>query len=209
MSPLTASLMAIGVGSAAGLRPYFTAFMLAAFGMAVPAYGPEFLQSTAGSIPETIANPWVLGISGALAFADLVIDKILGINLPMEAINQFLRPILGALLGAQLGAEAGPTMAVVTALLGGGAAAPVSIGKGAVTAGMTAILPEPISQVLRSLGEDAAALVLVVAAVLAPLLAALLGIVLVVAAVFLFLMIQRALRSLSKTHTARASSPLR
>ena len=47
--------MAIGSGSAAGLRPYFTVLALGIAGLAIPDTAPEMIASAARQIPEQIA----------------------------------------------------------------------------------------------------------------------------------------------------------
>lgn len=196
MDPVTASLMAIGTGSATGLRPYFTVFALSLAGITVPEDAPGFIANTAGQIPESIANPWVLVICAVLALGDGGLDKILGLNLPLETINQVLRPIFGALVGVQLGMDAGVASAVTSGVLGLGTATPVSLGKGSLTAGLTAVFPEPVSQFLRSLIEDFGAFALVILALVLPFLAAFLGVVMVVIGIALFFLFRKALRSM-------------
>lgn len=194
---ITAALMAIGAGSASGLRPYLTVLLLGLARLLVPQDAvPPIVGQALAQIPEFLTSPWILGICAVLAIGDGGIDKVLGLNLPLEPINQILRPVLGALIGLQLGLGSGAPTATVTAVLGGAAALPVSLGKASLTAGLTAIFPEPISQVLRSLIEDFGAVGLVVAAVLAPIIAAVLGLVAVGIGIALFVIFRRAYRAM-------------
>ncbi|MGY5766041.1 DUF4126 domain-containing protein [Brachybacterium sp. DNPG3] len=150
MDGITSSLMAIGSGSASGLRPYLTVLILSIAGMTIPDDAPLLIGVAAAQIPPLLANPWVAGLCALLAIGDCGIDKVLGLNLPFEALNQIIRPIFGALVGMQLGSTAGPEFAVLNTMLGVGTATPVSLGKGSLTAGLTAAFPEPVSQVVRS-----------------------------------------------------------
>jgi hypothetical protein len=70
LDPLTASLMAIGSGSAAGLRPYFTVLALGIAGLVIPDTAPDMIASAARQIPESITNPWVLAICAVLAIGE-------------------------------------------------------------------------------------------------------------------------------------------
>lgn len=211
MDPLTASLMAIGSGSAAGLRPYFTVLALGIAGLAIPDTAPEMISSAARQIPESITNPWVLGICAVLAIGEAGVDKIPFLNLSMESISVWLRPIFGALVGIGLGANSGVEVAILTGLLGAGSALSVSLGKSSVTAA-TNVVPEPITQWIRSLIEDFGALILVFAAVLLPVLAAVLGLAAVLIGFFLYRMFRKVYRSMKnrfgsvKEHQAAAQA---
>ncbi|MEG2714084.1 MAG: DUF4126 domain-containing protein [Glutamicibacter sp.] len=197
MDPLTASLMAIGSGSAAGLRPYFTVLALGIAGLAIPDSAPEMIASAARQIPASIANPWVLAICAVLAIGEAGLDKIPFLNLSMESVSVWLRPVFGALVGLGLGANSGAEVAVLTGLLGAGSALSVSLGKSSVTAATNAV-PEPITQWMRSLIEDLGALVLVAAAVLVPVLAAVLGLVAIAIGFFLYRIFRKAYRSMKR-----------
>ncbi|WP_159611555.1 DUF4126 domain-containing protein [Glutamicibacter sp. JC586] len=198
MDPLTASLMAIGSGSAAGLRPYFTVLALGLAGLLIPDTAPDWLATTANQIPQSLSNPWVLGICAVLAIGEAGLDKIPFLNLSMETVSVWLRPIFGALVGVGLGANSSVEVAVLTGLLGGGSALSVSLGKSSVTAASNVVL-EPLTQWVRSLIEDFGALVLVFAAVLLPVLAALLGILAIVIGFLLYRMFRRVYRSLKQS----------
>lgn len=195
---VTAALIAIAGGSAAGLRPYFTILGLGLAGMIPLDAAPDVFDSTIAAIPDIISNPWVLGICAILAVLDAGVDKVIGINLPWEAMNSFLRPILAVALGAAIGWDNGTGQAIILGVLSGASALPVSLGKGATTAGLTAVFPEPTSQVVRSLGEDIAAVVMVVLTVLAPILAVIVAIAAIALGIMAFLAFRKAYRSLRR-----------
>lgn len=113
-------------------------------------------------------------------------------------MNSVLRPLLGLALGAAIGWDTGTGSAIIMGILAGGAALPVSLGKGATTAGLTAVFPEPVSQVVRSVIEDASVVVIMLLALLAPIIAALAGIAAAVFGVLLFFTFRRAYRSLRR-----------
>jgi len=198
LDPLTASLMAIGSGSAAGLRPYFTVLALGLAGLLIPDTAPQWLASTADQIPESITNPWVLGICAVLSIGEAGLDKIPFINLSMETVSVWLRPVFGALVGVGLGANSSVEVAVLTGLLGAGSALSVSLGKSSVTAASN-VVPEPITQWVRSLIEDFGAPLLVLTTVLLPVLAALLGIAAIAIGFLLYRMFRKTYRALKQT----------
>ena len=194
MDAMTAMLMSIGTGTASGLRPYLTVLVMSVAGLAVPDSTGGFLHQVDAAIPPAIANPWVAVICLVLALGDGGLDKVIGVNLPLEGINQVLRPVFGVLVGVGLGSQVNAGTMVVAGLLGGATALPVSLGKGGATAGSTALAPSATLQVLRSIGEDIGAVVLAVLAIVAPLLAAVLALAVVVMAVKVVVMVRRALR---------------
>lgn len=195
MEALTASLMAIGSGSAAGLRPYFTVFTLGLAGLAIPDDSPTIVSSTVNQIPDSIANPWVLAICAILAIGETGVDKIPYLNISMDTVSMWLRPIFGSLVGLGLGADSGIAVSAVTTVLGVGTSLPVSLGKGGTTAA-TNVSPEPVTEWIRSLFEDFGALILVVAAIVLPILAAFLGLIAVGIGITLFIMFRKAYKAM-------------
>lgn len=194
MDALTATLMSIGTGTAAGLRPYLTVLLLAAAGLAIPDSATGVLHQVDSAVPTAIANPWVLGVCLVLALGDGGLDKIIGVNLPLEGLNQVLRPVFGALVGVGIGSQVDVGTAIVSGIIGGASALPVSLGKGGMTAGMTMTVPSPSLQVVRSVTEDITAVVTALAALLLPLLGAVLGILLIGTGVALVVVFRKARR---------------
>lgn len=195
MDPLTASLMSIGSGSAAGMRPYFTVFVLGFAALVMPEGAPGIVTTAVEQIPGSIANPWVVGICAILALADFLGGKVPWLDLSLEPITAWLRPVLGSLVGMQLGVESGAATAVFTTALGAGTSIPVSLGKTSATAATTAA-SGGFADWIRSLFEDASAFVLVVAAVLVPIFAAFLGLIAVAIGIVLFLLFRKAYRAM-------------
>lgn len=183
---ITASLMAIATGSAAGLRPYFTVFFLGLTKVLTPDAAPHLIADAVNLIPEQLTNPWVLGVTGLIGVCEFLVDKFQFLDSAWDTLQGVLRPVFGALVGLQLGAESGSTAAMISGVvLGGGSAATVSMGKSMLRAVIN-ILPEPVSNFLTSLGEDAAATVLLVCALIVPVLAGVLGALLAVGAAVVF-----------------------
>lgn len=195
MEPVTASLMAIGSGSAAGLRPYFTVFALSLAGLAVPDDASSIVAKSVDQIPDSIANPWVLTICAILALAEFASGKFPAVDLVLEPISAWVRPLFGALVGMQLGVDSGSVTAAFTTLLGAGTSLPVSLGKTSATAATT-VASGGAMDWLRSLFEDSSALILVVAAILLPILAAFLGLIAVGIGITLFIVFRRAYRAM-------------
>ncbi len=143
-----AHLFAIGVVLAwlAGIRVYLTVFGVGIAG----AFGwldlPQALQAT--------QSPWVIGVSGVLAAAEFLADKIPGVDSGWDLLHTLLRVPVGAFLAAatlsgdgQLGAGAlatGAGVALTSHLLKSGSRALINTS------------PEPISNWTASASEDIA-----------------------------------------------------
>lgn len=180
----TAALLAIASGTASGLRPYFVVFTLGLVKALVPldAAGPA--AGVIEAIPPMLAEPWLLIVVAVLAIGDTLVDKVAYLDSAWDGIHAVLRPLFAAALGLGIGAEHGTAVAVGTAVAGGVTAAGVSLGKMTTRAAVN-LLPEPVSNVLVSLGEDATAIVLLVLAFLLLPLAAILAALLLVGAIVL------------------------
>lgn len=207
MDPLTAALMSIGTGTAAGLRPYLTVLVLSVTGLAIPASATGVLHQVDSAVPTAIASPWVAVVCLVLALGDGGLDKVIGLNLPLETVNQVLRPVFGALVGVGIGSQVDVGTAIVAGIAGGASALPVSLGKGALTAGSTAVLPSPTLQVVRSVGEDLGALGLVLLSLVLPLIAAVLGLIVIGLAVWVVLRVRRALACRRAVRAAGYAAP--
>lgn len=192
---VTASLMAIATGSAAGLRPYFTVFFLGLAKLITPDTAPSVIADAIALIPDSLTNVWVLVITGLIALCEFLVDKFQFLDSAWDVLQGILRPIFGALVGLQIGAEAGTEAAITGAVLGGGSAAFVGLGKSMLRAVIN-MFPEPVSNFLTSLGEDTAVVVILMCAIFLPLVAAFLGVLLAALAIFL-------VRRLGKRHKVR------
>jgi hypothetical protein len=165
---------AFGLSGAAGLNAYLPLLVSAALDrLGVVELGAPFdeLSSTAG-----------LSVLGALCVADLVGDKIPGVDHVLHLVGVVVAPIAGAILFAgQTGLETDiPTTAA--AVLGAVTAGSLHAGRAAVRPASTATTAG-VGNPFLSLGEDAASLVLTVAAFALPLLALVLVLALFLAVV--------------------------
>lgn len=146
-----AQVFALGVTLAwlAGIRAYLTVFGLGVAGW----FGWLELP---GAL-ELCASPWVLGVSGLLAAVEFFTDKIPGVDSGWDLFQTLLRVPAGAFLASA--ALAGPEgeMSLGWAAAGGGAA----LLSHALKSGTRALIntsPEPVSNVVTSVGEDTLAL---------------------------------------------------
>ena len=204
---VSTALVAIGTGSAAGLRPYFTVFFLGVAKLLIPADAPGAISGVITQIPDIVADPWVLGITGVLAVGEFLVDKFQFFDQAWDVIHSVLRPVFGALIGLQVGDEYGTTAMVTGAVLGGATATGVSLGKSTLR-GLVNLLPEPVTNVLTSLGEDTAAVIVLIGVVVPPL-AALVGLVMLGIGIWLFVKLRRVFTAAKARLSGNGSTPAR
>ena len=142
-----AHLFAVGVMLAwlAGIRAYLTVFGVGVAGALGWLDLPPALEAT--------TSPWVLGVSGALAVAEFLADKIPGIDSAWDLLQTLARVPAGAFLAA---AALSPDGDLGAGMLATGAG--VALASHAVKAGSRALLntsPEPVSNWTASVTEDA------------------------------------------------------
>ena len=146
-----AHLFAVGVVLAwlSGVRVYLTVFGVGIAGSLGWLELPTALQAT--------QSPWVLGVCGVLTVGEFFADKIPGVDSGWDLLQTLLRVPAGAFLASA--ALAGPDgdMSMGWAVAGGGAA----LLSHALKSGTRALInasPEPVSNVVTSVGEDTVAL---------------------------------------------------
>ena len=132
----------------AGWRLY--AAVLAA-GLAVR-FGPFGLPGELAGL-AVLGNWWVLGVALLGTIAELLVDKVAWLDSAWDAVHTLVRPVGGALLALAVVTPDNGALAVVTLLLGGGAA----LASHAAKAGTRAVVnasPEPVSNIVTSVAED-------------------------------------------------------
>lgn len=143
----TAHVFAIGVLLAwlAGIRAYLTVFGVGIAGLMGWLELPPALQ--------VAQSPWVLGTSGALAIAEFFADKIPGVDSAWDLLQTLLRIPAGAFLAAAALSPDGHLGAGMLAT-GAGVALTSHLLK-AGTRGLINSSPEPASNWIASVSEDA------------------------------------------------------
>lgn len=141
-------LFAIGILLAwlAGIRVYLTVFGIGLAGFLGWLQLPEAMQAA--------QSPWVLGISGTLAVAEFLADKIPGVDSVWDLLHTLLRVPAGAFLAA---AAISPDGHLGAGMLATGAG--VALTSHLLKSGSRALLntsPEPLSNWTASATEDAA-----------------------------------------------------
>ena len=148
MNPLQTLGLALGAGFSSGLNLYAT---IATLGL-LQRYGVIHLPPSL----QVLSHPWILGIALALYAIEFLADKIPYVDTIWDAVHTVIRPPAAALLAYSAAGAAAPEWRWGAALLAGGVAL-TSHGTKASTRAAVNTSPEPFSNWLLSLGEDALA----------------------------------------------------
>lgn len=185
MDQLTTTIAATVLSSSSGLRAYLPLFAL---GLAV----------VAGVVPldhgyGILTNPLVLGALGVLSILEIVADKIPGVDHVSDVIHTVVRPIMGAVIFGTTNNAVSANNAVVAAIIGGVLAGGVhgakALSRPAVTA-TTVGVGNPVVSIL----EDVAVIGLVVLALIIPIAALVLLVLLFGSFVLMFRWVWRLVR---------------
>jgi hypothetical protein len=175
----------LGFSFAAGLNLYATVAILGLASrfdwVALP---PQF---------KVFDNDIVIGAAIVMYIIEFVADKIPWVDSIWDAVHTVIRPIGGALIAVATLGHASPTVQGLVALLGGSLAAGSHFTK-AGTRAVANASPEPFTNWLLSLSEDAFVIALGFIALKYPVIAALVVLVCVVLMVMFAAWIVRAVR---------------
>ena len=140
--------VALGLATLAGLNLYLTVLIA---GAAVRFHWIEL--SGAYENLAVLANPWVMGVAGALFLIEFFADKVPWVDSTWDAVHTVVRPAGGIFLALAALGHMNPTMTVVASLLAGGAAL-ATHGTKASTRLLLNASPEPVTNSVASLAED-------------------------------------------------------
>src|SRR5664279_1442778 len=146
MDTLQSVALAGGMAWASGMRLYAVLFAAGLRGRLGYLQLPSTLQ--------VLENPWVLGLAAILLLVEFLADKIPVVDSLWDGVQTFIRIPAGALLAALALGDHDPALMVAAGLLGG----TLTAGTHAMKAGSRALIntsPEPFSNIVTSLGEDA------------------------------------------------------
>ncbi|HXT32138.1 MAG TPA: DUF4126 domain-containing protein [Vicinamibacterales bacterium] len=146
MDVLTSLGRTMGFSFAAGINLYATVAIL---GLA-SRYGWVALPPQY----QVFDNNWIIGGALALYVIEFVADKIPWVDSAWDAIHTVIRPVGGALIAVATLGEQSTAMQTVVALFGGALAASTHFSK-AGTRVMANASPEPFTNWILSIGEDA------------------------------------------------------
>ena len=180
-------------GWASGLNLYGTALILGLAGRLGWADTPPELQST-----------WFLVLVAALYAVEFVVDKVPWLDSAWDAVHTVIRPVGGALLGVALAHDAGSSE-VIAALVSGGFSL-TAHGAKASTRATANLSPEPVSNVVLSLGEDGLVAALMALALAYPAVAGVITVVLVFTSVGIMYAFAKALSRLRRRWRERRAA---
>ena len=138
---------------------------------------------------------WVIALAGLLYLVEFVADKVPVVDSVWDAVHTFIRVPAGAVMAASALAHFDPAVRII-ALLVGGSIALGSHGTKASVRLAANTSPEPVSNLLLSLGEDVLAIGLSVLMAFHPLVLLAIVVVAMVISVWLFRRIARAVGAL-------------
>jgi hypothetical protein len=144
--PLTTLGRTLGFSFAAGINLYATVAIL---GLA-SRYGWVALPPQY----QVFDNNWIIGTALVLYVIEFVADKVPWIDTAWDAVHTVVRPIGGAFIAVATLGDASPATETLVGLLGGALAAGSHFGK-AGTRVVANASPEPFSNWILSLVEDA------------------------------------------------------
>ena len=139
--------LTMGVAWASGINLYAAILVLGIMGSTGNIALPPDLMILTG--------PLIISGAGVMYIIEFFADKIPGVDNGWDTVHTFIRIPLGALLAAAAVGDANPSVAIAAAILGGGLAASTHATK-AGTRMLINASPEPFTNWFASLGEDAA-----------------------------------------------------
>jgi Domain of unknown function (DUF4126) len=179
--------LAISASFAAGLNVYATVATLGILAHVGVLQLPSSLHA--------LGDWWVIIAACALYLLEFVADKIPVFDLVWNALHTFVRVPVAALIAYGATQNLSPQAQLLSAVLGGVVALIAHSGKMAARSAVTS-LPEPVSNSILSVTEDAAAIGITWFATHHPFIAAVITTILVVALVFAVRWLMRAMRRL-------------
>ncbi|MDX2154621.1 MAG: DUF4126 domain-containing protein [Bryobacteraceae bacterium] len=139
----------LGLGVLAGVRLYATVLGV---GLAIR-FGFLSLHPSLRHL-DVLAEPWVLGVAGALFLAEFVADKVPWFDSFWDSIHTVIRPVGAAFLGFSAFGSVDPKWQTLAGLATGA----LALSGHSAKAGSRLVVnhsPEPFSNIALSLAEDA------------------------------------------------------
>jgi hypothetical protein len=154
---------------------------------------------------EAFNNDWIIGGALLLYAIEFVADKIPWLDSIWDSVHTFIRPIGGALIAITTLGEASPGLQAFIALAGGSVAAASHLTKAGTRVAANAS-PEPFSNWFLSVFEDVFVIGLGFMAILFPIVAFVMTILILLAIVVAFRWLVRLLRGMFRTTAVHPSS---
>jgi Domain of unknown function (DUF4126) len=144
-------------------------------------------------VPDVLERTDVLLLTAVLSALEFVADKIPYVDSAWDAVHTVIRPAVGAILGALIAGEADDLGEAAGAVLGGTTALASHAAKASLRLAVNAS-PEPVSNIVLSLSENAAVVGVLLLAIDYPWLALAIAMALLVAAGVFAVMLIRTVR---------------
>ena len=144
---------------------------------------------------DVLDNWWIIGVAGGLYLVEFLADKIPYVDSVWDVVHTFIRVPAGAVVAYAATNQLDSSIYVPAALVGGGLALGSHGTKAALRVGAN-LSPEPVSNWILSVVEDAIALIGTLLAVFAPFIIVPILAVFVCAVVWFFPKVYRAIRRL-------------
>ena len=187
----------ISAGYAAGLNAYGTVFLLGLLG-----------RAGFGEVPHELTTTPILIAAGAMYAIEFVTDKVPLLDSAWDLLHTAIRPAIGSVIGVEF-ADLDQATGAETLVAGGagGSTALVAHGlKAGIRLGVNAS-PEPFSNIVVSLIEDALAAGVIALALKEPLIALAVVIVLLAIGIGLVLYLRKRIkRALERRRARRTAS---
>ncbi len=180
---------------ASGMNPYLLVFLMGILG-----------RLTELDVPVAFERADVLLVFGVLVVIDAIADKIMWLDSAWDVFNTAIRPVAGGVVALLI---ASPTVDLPSAVIaaGGGIVALITHFAKATTRLAVNASPEPASNVVVSVAEDAAIVGVVITAIFNPWIAAAIAAALFTAAVVIALALAGTARAaLRKRRQRKAQS---
>ena len=103
---------------------------------------------------EVLSHPLIVGVAIFLFVIEFVVDKVPYVDSVWDSVHTFIRPIASAVLGYTAMGDAGQVMQILISLLTGGIALDSHLTKATTRLAINAS-PEPVSNSIASVTEDA------------------------------------------------------
>ncbi len=145
MDAVSSIALASGLSWASGFRLYATVFTVGV--------SAKFNLIPLPNSLDILSNPIIIGIAGILMVIEFLADKFPYIDSLWDSIQTFIRIPAGALLAMGAINSSDPLIAALAALLGGSLTGITHATKASSRA-MINTSPEPVSNMVTSIGED-------------------------------------------------------
>jgi hypothetical protein len=175
----------LSTGWASGVNAYGTVAILGLLG-----------RAGVGEVPEALESYPIIALASVMFVIEFVTDKVPLLDTAWDSVHTFIRPVIGGWIGSAFGTEA--DLSGFEEISATGGTGLVALASHAVKAGLRVginLSPEPASNIIASLAEDATVAGVVVLAMEAPEVAAAIALILLVTGALLLWVLHNRIRA--------------